>query len=155
MIAVIGRRSAMRSIHLPDSETNDPRFSVCVITSVLRRHCASADNESHRRIASEPVGIVAIFVSGQASKHRLTKLRDQSVAAVAACACVGKTLASHQRQPKRVVEFTKSQKTGVRADLRSMKFQLQSPVEIEPQNTAIRFTRWVCHDRSLDVRITS
>jgi hypothetical protein len=32
-----------------------------------------------------------------------------------------------------------------------MKFPLQSPVEIESQSTAVRFTRWVCHDGSLDV----
>jgi hypothetical protein len=81
----------------------------------------------------------------------LTKLRDQPVTTVPAGSRVGKNTASHLRQPKNVVEFPKSQQTGVRRDLRTMKLQLQTTVEIEPQNTAIRFTRWVCHNRILDV----
>jgi hypothetical protein len=73
------------------------------------------------------------------------------VTAVPAGSRVGKDTASDLRQPKNVVEFPKSQQTGVRRDLRTMKFQFQPPVEIEPQNTAIRFIRWVCHNRILDV----
>jgi hypothetical protein len=119
--------------------------------SRLRRHGASADNEAHYRIASEPIGIVAVFVSGQASKHRLTKLRDQPMTTVAACPCVGKNVASHLLQPKSVVEFAKSQQASIGGDPGPMKFQLQPSVEIEPQNSAIRVTRWVCHGRSLDV----
>jgi hypothetical protein len=44
----------------------------------LRRHSVSADNEPHRRIPPEPVGIIDIFVTGQASKCRLTKWRGRA-----------------------------------------------------------------------------
>ena len=65
--------------------------------SRLRHHSASADDETHRRIASKPVGVVDIFVSGQASEYRLTKLRDQPVTAVPAGSRVGKNTAGHLR----------------------------------------------------------
>jgi hypothetical protein len=57
-------------------------------------------------------------------------------------------------QPERVVQFPVGQQAGVGGDAAAVKFQLQPPVEINPQSTAIRFTRWVFHARPSDSTTT-
>jgi hypothetical protein len=45
------------------------------------------------------------------------------------------------RQSEDIVEFAKGQQPGVRRDPRPIELQFQPPVETEPQNTAICFSR--------------
>jgi hypothetical protein len=49
----------------------------CKVWSIERR-----DNQL---LSTKAIGVVDIFVSGQASEYRLTELRDQPVTTVAAC----------------------------------------------------------------------
>jgi hypothetical protein len=48
---------------------------------------------------------------------------------------------------ERVVEFTIGKQSSVRSHHGSTKLEHQSPIEIEPENFAIRFTRRVRHGR--------
>jgi hypothetical protein len=112
-------------------------------------HGASANDPAHRRIAAEPVGVVDVFISGQPTKHRLAKLRDQGMTTVAPGATIRKHMPGEFAQAERIVEFTKGQQACFRRDPRSVKFQLQPGVEIDPQIGPTCFTRRPSHAQPL------
>jgi hypothetical protein len=75
---VLGCRKALRleATHLARrSRTTLSRFA--------------ADNPAHRRIMAQALDIVHIFVSGKATKHRLSEQTGQCMPTVLASACVG------------------------------------------------------------------
>jgi hypothetical protein len=72
--------------------------------------------------------------------------------AIPAGAFVSENLARHVRQPKRVVEFAMDKQPRIGAHDRTTKLQYHATVEIDPESPIVRFTRWVRHDGSLDVR---
>jgi hypothetical protein len=94
-----------------------------------------------KRIAGSHPSLSASLTCSHPGSVRIPIGETARPAAVAAWPCFGQNVFSHLRQPENIVEFPKGQQPGVRRDSRSMKFQLEPPVEIEPQNSPIRFTR--------------
>lgn len=54
---------------------------------------------------------------------------------------VGERLASHLRQPERVVEFATRERAGIGRDDGSRKLKYRYAIEIGSENLAVRFTR--------------
>jgi hypothetical protein len=75
---------------------------------------------------------------------------SQHVAGVLATAAFRQHAASQIGQPERVVQFTVAQQAGVGGDAAAVEFQLQPPVEIDPQGSVIRFDHWGFHPRASD-----
>jgi len=73
--------------------------------------------------------------------------------AVLAGASVGENLACHRAEAERVVEFPVREQTGVGGDYRSLKLEDQAAVEIELERLAVRFTRRVRRESSLQISI--
>ena len=78
---------------------------------------------------------------------------DQRMTAVLAGASVGENLACHRAEAERVVEFPVREQTGVGGDYRSLKLEDQAAVEIELERLAVRFTRRVRRESSLQISI--
>ena len=58
----------------------------------LFRCGATANNPAHRRIATEPVGVVHVLVSGKPTEHRLSQHSDQIMPTVPARASISQIL---------------------------------------------------------------
>jgi len=69
------------------------------------------------------------------------------VTSVLAAATFRERRACQIGQPKRGIQFTVGQQTGVGSNPAAVELQPQAAVEIDPQGTIIRFTRWVFHAR--------
>ncbi len=52
------------------------------------------------------------------------------------------------RQSKGVIQFTIREQTGVGSHVAAMEFQLEAPVEFDPERLEFRFTHRVRHDRA-------
>ena len=102
---------------------------------------------------AQPFGVVDVLVSGEPPEHRLPQHADQRMSAVLAGAGVSEPLARHRTEAERVVEFPVGEQTGVRGDDRTAKLEHQPAVEIEPERLAVRFTRRVRHDISLQISL--
>jgi hypothetical protein len=63
------------------------------------------DNPAHRRIVAQALGIVHVLISSEAAEDGLPEQPGQGMPAIPPGAFVSENLASHVRQPKRVVEF--------------------------------------------------
>jgi hypothetical protein len=103
------------------------------------------DDPAHCGIMAQTLGVVHIFVTGELPENRLPQHPDESMPAVLACASVSEHLARHHTEAERVVEFAIGEQSGVGGHDRTAKLKHQSPVEIEPESLAIRFTRRVRH----------
>ena len=108
-------------------------------------HRAAADDRPHRGIAPEPVGVVHVLVAGETAEHGLAELGEQRVAPVLPGARIGEEISSQRRQAKRVIEFPEREQAGVGGDGGAVEFELQAAVEIEPETSALAFTRRVAH----------
>ena len=94
---------------------------------------------------AQTVGVVDVFIAGQAAEHRLAELGEQGVSAVATRPAVGQRLTGKLAQSQSVVQFTKRQQARVGRHPRSVELQLQSGVEIDPQVAPIGLTRRSSH----------
>jgi hypothetical protein len=94
-----------------------------------------ADHPAHRRIVTQPVGVVHILVAGERSEHRLPQQADQSVAAVPARARIGEHVAAGVGQAQRVIQLAIRQQPGVGGDHTATELEHQTAVEIEPRRT--------------------
>jgi hypothetical protein len=106
-----------------------------------------AHHPAHRRIATQPLGVVHVLVTGQPPEHRLPQQPDQQMPSVLAGACLGQSLASACGQSKNVVQFAIGQQSAIGGDHRTVELEPQAAVEIEPQRLGVRFTRRVRHRR--------
>ena len=107
----------------------------------------AADDPAHRRITSQPVGVVDVLVSGKPTEHRLAQHAHQIVATVPARAPVNQVLLRDGHQAERVIELAIGQQSGIGGDARTVKLQLETAVEIEPEGIGFGFTRWLRHHR--------
>jgi hypothetical protein len=108
---------------------------------------AVADHPAHRRITTQPLGVVHVLVAGQPPEHRLPQQAGQPMAAVLAGARIGEQVTGRVGQAESVIQLAIGQQPGVRRDRRAAKLQPQATVEIEPQRTPVRFTRRFRHRR--------
>ena len=107
---------------------------------------SAADDGAHRRITREPLGIVDVFVAGEAAVDRLAQQAEQPVADVLAAAALGERRSGHIGQAERVVQLAIGEQPAVGGDPSAVEFQLDPAVESDPQRAIIRFTRWVFHE---------
>ena len=98
----------------------------------------AADDPAHRRITPQPVGVVDVLVSGKPTEHRLAQHAHQIVATVPARATVNQVLLRDGHQAERVIKLAIGQQSGIRGDARTVKLQLETAVEIEPEGIGIR-----------------
>jgi hypothetical protein len=71
--------------------------------TILRR--LAADNPAHGRIMPQALGLVHVLISSETAKHRPSLQTYQRMAAVLACARIGKRLARHRGQAECAVEL--------------------------------------------------
>jgi hypothetical protein len=118
----------------------------------VKRHSPAANNPAHRRIMTQ--ASFNVLISSETIKHRLTQQTDRCMAAVLACARIGKCLDRHRRQAECIIQFAVRQQSGIGGDHGPTELEHQAMVEIEPKNVRFRFTRRVRHDRprSDDIR---
>jgi hypothetical protein len=117
---------------------------------LARRSCAAlsrlaADDPAHRRIMTQALGVVHVFVSGKPTEHRLPQHPDQIMATVPAGTGVSEQITRHRGQPKCIVEFAIGKQPGIRCRHGAAKLEHQAAVKIEPKSPRIRFTRRVHH----------
>jgi hypothetical protein len=110
-------------------------------------HPAAIHHGPHRGIIGQSVGVVDIFVAGEAAENRLAKQAGRQMAGVLAAPSIRQRPPGEIGQRKGVVEFAVGQQTGVGSDPAAVELRPQAAVEIDPQGTIIRFTRWVFHAR--------
>ena len=103
--------------------------------TILRR--LAADNPAYGRIMPQALGVVHVLISSETAKHRLSQQTYQRMAAVLACARIGKRLARHRGQAECVVELAVCEQSRVGRDHGAAKLQHQSAIEIEFENLMV------------------
>ena len=109
----------------------------------------ASNNPPHGGITSETLGVVHVLITAKASKYRLTEQPRHTVPSVLAGTVIVESIPGNLGQLKRIVKLPIGKQTGVRSDLGTVKFQLQSAVEINPQSGLSAFTRWVTRGVSI------
>ena len=90
------------------------------------------DNPPQGGITSETVGVVHISITAKSSKYRLAKLTRHAVPSVLAGTVVLENISANLGQAKGFVKLSIDKHTAVSGDLGTVKFQLQTLVEIDP-----------------------
>ena len=92
------------------------------------------------RMFCEPIGVIQILVTSEASIHRLAQQGDHRVLDVRARARVVKDVFSYRRQAEHLVEFPVGWQPGVRGRLGAMEFALQLTIEPHPKTAGFSLT---------------
>ena len=103
---------------------------------------------------AQAFGVVHVIISGETPEHGLPKQPDQRMAAVPAGPRIGEHIAGHCAETEGVVEFAIGQQSGIGGDPGAMELQLHAAVEIEPERTIDRFTRWVLQNGLVRSRLS-
>ena len=111
----------------------------------LLGHGSASNNPPHGRIMPEAVGVVDVLVAAEPPEGGLTEQTDHPVLPVLAGSRVHKTVSSYLGQSEGVVELPERQKPRIGCDLRTVEFQLQPTVEVQPQSPGFTFTHRVSH----------
>ena len=99
------------------------------------------DDTPHGRINTQAIGVVGVFVTSQTTVDRLSNHPSHAVLRVLAGAgIVNPQLVDFRRQPERFIEFSIGQKTGITGDVRTVEFETDLAVEIDPQGTPFALT---------------
>src|SRR4051794_9864197 len=88
-------------------------------------------NEAERRIGRETRRVVEVFVTRQAAVDRLPQEIRQSELRVQSVAGVAQVPGDDRLKPEAFVQFADQNQTGIGGDARSLKRNLQKPVEGE------------------------
>jgi hypothetical protein len=105
----------------------------------------ATNDPAHRRIMTQPFGVVHILVARKTAEHRLPQQADQRMPTVLAAPRIGKHLACQRGQSERVIKFAIGQQSSIGGDHRAAKLQRQAALKIEPKPARFCFTRWVRH----------
>ena len=105
------------------------------------------DDRPHHQIMRLPFSVVHIFIAGQAAEHRLAQKPCQEIARVLAPPYLRENVARQRAPPKRVIQLTIREQTGIGGDPAAVEFQLQPPVETDPERPSLRFTHRMRHRR--------
>jgi hypothetical protein len=108
-------------------------------------HRLTADNPAHRRIVTQPFGVVHVLIAGETAEHRLPQQTDQRVATILTGARIGEHLAGQRSQSERIVKLAIGEQSGIGGDDAAAKLQQQAAVKIEPKGTRFLFTHPVRH----------
>ena len=66
---------------------------------------------------------------------------------VPARAAINQVLSRDVHKAERVIKLAIGQQSGIGGDAGTVELQLEATVEIEPESSAFRFTRWMHHHR--------
>ena len=146
------------SIHTPFMSTKASTFSSVANSSVSKRPiwlveaaCLSmalaANNPAHGGIASQTVGVVHIVIAAKAPENGLAKLTRHAVPSVLAGTAILENTLGHLSQAEGIVKLPVGEQPGIRGDLGTVEFKLQSTVKNDPKAPRFRFTHRVCHIR--------
>ena len=105
----------------------------------------ATNNPPHGGITSETVGVVHVFISTKATKHRLTELSRHAVPSVLTGTAVLENIPGNLGEAKSIVKLPICEQPGVRGDPGTMEFKLQAAVKIDPKAVRFLFTHRVCH----------
>ena len=94
-------------------------------------------------ITAQTVGVVHVVVATKTAKEGLAELSRHAVPPVLAGAAVSEKTSGNLGQAKGIVKFPVGAQPGVRSNLGTMEFKLQTAVEIDPQRGLSAFTRRV------------
>jgi hypothetical protein len=89
----------------------------------LLRCSTTANDPAHRRIATEPVGVVHVLVSGDTPEHRLSQHSDQIMPTVPARASISQILPRDYHQAEHVIQLPERQQTSIRGDAGTLELQ--------------------------------
>ena len=92
----------------------------------------AADNPPHGRIEAEPVGIVHVVVSAEASENGLAELPGKTVASILPTTGVSEHVPGNLGQPESIIQFPVRQQPSVGSDLGTVELKLQPTVKIQP-----------------------
>ncbi len=114
----------------------------------------TADDPPHRRVETEPVGIVHVVVAAKASENGLAELPDKTVATVLATTGVREHVPGNLAQSDCIIQFPVRQQPGIESDFGTVELKLQPTVKIEPQNPRFPSTHRVSHINTPNSPIT-
>jgi hypothetical protein len=101
-----------------------------IFVALSRTIGLAAEDPAHRRIASQPVGAVDVFISGKPTEHRLTQHAAQIMPPVPARAAINQMLSRDVHEAERAIEFAIGQQSGIRGDARTMELQLEAQASL-------------------------
>ena len=114
----------------------------------------AADNPPHGRIEAEPVGIVHVVVSAEASGNGLAELPGKTVASILPTTGVSEHVPGNLGQAENIIQFPVRQQPRVGSDRGTVELKLQATVKIQPQNPCLPFTHRVSHINTPNPPIT-
>ena len=107
------RGRCTRSIQAPERSVSAARFASLASHSVSKRSIwlveAASPHGTHCRIAGEPLGIVDVFVAGQAAVDGLAQQAKQPVWSVLSAPILDKSQRSYRRQVEGIVQLPVSE----------------------------------------------
>jgi len=96
--------------------------------------------------SSLTVGVVHFSITAKSSKYQLAKLTRHAVPSVLAGTVVLENISANPRSGQGALDRQTYRRHG---DLGTVKFQLQTAVEINPQRGMSAFIRWVTRSASV------
>ena len=93
----------------------------------------ATNNPPHGGITSETVGVVQVFNSTTATKHRLTELSRHAMPSVLTGTAVSENIPGNLGEARSIVKLPISEQPGVRGDLGTMEFKIQTVGKIDPK----------------------
>ena len=139
-----GRRPCTRSIQAPDRSVSAARFASVASHSVSKRPIwlveaagrsmtLPADDGAHRRIAGEPLGIVDVFVAGEAAVDRLAQAGRAAGGGCSSHADLGEGRCGHRGQAEHIVQLAVGEQAAVGGDPGPVELELEAAVEGDPE----------------------
>ncbi len=152
--STFGRLAGYPDVNDADRLSRDPVMRQIVGGRAVDGQAASTSQMAHDGIKGETVSIVNVFVARQPSIDRLSKKPVNPVNGVLATAVVIERTRRKIRQPEHIIQLAHHQKTAVRTDLGTMKFQPHPGVKTKPPITRFACTLWVIHNPPPSARLT-
>lgn len=110
---------------------------------------AVADDLRHNGVTSQPLGIVDVFISGEAAINGLPEKPCHPVNSVRTRSGVGQRHACQIGEAEGVVRLSHIQQTAIRTEPQSPELQPHPATKIQPQIIPATRTRWVCPETRL------
>lgn len=97
----------------------------------------------HSRVNAEPLSVIRVFVTSEATVCRLPEQSSKGVLGVLSGPYVGQYRVRHLGQAKLLIQLTVREQTRVACHCCSVKCKLHLPVESDPETVSFLFTHWV------------
>jgi hypothetical protein len=122
----------------PESQTN-----AAARAGPHRDRKSSPSQSSGRSDHGKALGVVEVFISGQAAVDRLAQPIRQRQLRVLAAAIIGQVVGDELIEPEPLVLLPNQQQAGVGGDSWALKINLKRRVEREVEGPVLFLTHWV------------